>query len=67
MTATLWEGEGILNKLTLAVIVQYLVGVDKLSILLKHVDSREHIRVEPVLDLVISAEVCHYEILEVGF
>jgi|LauGreDrversion4_2_1035121.scaffolds.fasta_scaffold58613_3 hypothetical protein len=67
MTAPLREREGILNKLTLAVIVQYLVGVDKLSILLKHVDSREHIRVEPVLDLVISAEVCHNEILEVGF
>jgi hypothetical protein len=67
MTATLWEWEGILNKLTLAVIVQYLVGVDKLSILLKHVDSREHIRVEPVLDLVISAEVSHNEILEMGF
>ena len=51
---SIWKGEGVVNRLDFTVIVQYFVGIDELSVILKHVNTRQYFLVEPVLHLIIS-------------
>jgi hypothetical protein len=54
VTMPLWKREGVANRLDLTVVVQYFVGIDKLSVILEHVYARQYFLNKPVLHLVIS-------------
>ena len=54
VTATIWEGEGVVDGLTLRVVVHDLKGVDKLCVALEVVYSRQDFLVEPVSNLEVS-------------
>ena len=57
-SAAIGKSERILNQNTLAHIVQNLEAMDKLARLLRVVNSRKNVGLEPILDSEISLEMC---------
>ena len=62
--ATLWKGEGVLDENALADVVENLEAMDELAPLLRIVDARQHVGLEPVLDAEVALEVDVEELVE---
>ena len=62
--AALWKGEGVLDEELLADVVEDLEAMDKLAALLRVVDARQDVGLEPVLDAEVSLEVDVEELVE---